>query len=159
VGVGTGANFPYYPPGVEVVAVDFSPRMLEKASEKRDRAASPVHLALMDAQRLAFPDHVFDSVVATFTFCSVPYPRIGLRELKRVCKEKGQVILLEHVLSQQPPLRQVMNLMNPLVVRMGGQNINRDTPGNVRASGLRLTGEQDLLGDVVKLLEAIPPDS
>ena len=96
VGVGTGRNVPYYPPHAQVVAVDLSPGMLAGAKKRRREGspAAPVEFALMDAQHLAFADDTFDTVVTTFVFCSVPDPIQGLREIHRVCKPKGQVLML-----------------------------------------------------------------
>ena len=125
VGVGTGKNFPYYPPGTDIVAVDFSDRMLARARKRAATGNVKVGLHLMDIQRLEFPDNSFDTVVATFVFCSVPDPVLGLTEVWRVCKPGGKVLLLEHVLSEKRALRLIMNLAAPLVVRVTGANINR----------------------------------
>ena len=84
VGVGTGKNFPYYPRDVRISAVDLSPRMLEKAKKRASALGLGVELQEMDVQRLAFPENVFDTVFATFVFCSVPDPVLGLQELRRV---------------------------------------------------------------------------
>jgi len=84
VGVGTGKNLPHYPDGVRVTAVDLTDGMLERAPQRVPRASTEVDLSLVDAQRLAFADSVFDTAVATFVFCSVPDPILGLRELSRV---------------------------------------------------------------------------
>ena len=99
IGVGTGKNFPYYPAEVEITAVDFSARMLQRAQRKAERETVDVRLEQMDVQHLEFADGTFDTVVATFVFCSVPDPVLGLREIERVGKSGGKVILLEHVLS------------------------------------------------------------
>ena len=99
VGVGTGKNFEYYPPGTRVTAIDFSPAMLKQASQKKAQKAVKVDLDLMDIQSLAFADSSFDTVIASFVFCSVPQPLKGLKELHRVCKPGGQVLLLEHVIQ------------------------------------------------------------
>lgn len=154
VGVGTGKNFPYYRPGWHITAIDLSPRMLEQARRRAQRERVAVDLLLGDAQALPFPDASFDSVVATFVFCSVPDPVKGLRELYRVLVPGGQLLLLEHVLSNQPILRPLMQLANPLVVRMSGANINRETVRNVERAGFELHAVENLWRDIVKRIEA-----
>ena len=99
VGVGTGKNFDYYPADARITAIDFSREMLKQAERKKDRKNISVELDLMDVQSLCFADNSFDTVIGSFVFCSVPLPLKGLKELYRVCKPGGQVILLEHVLS------------------------------------------------------------
>ena len=97
-----------------------------------------------DAEQLAWPDNSFDTVVATFVFCSVPDPLEGLRELRRVVKPSGRVLLLEHVRIDMPVVGRLMDLMNPLVVRIVGANINRRTVENVRAAGFAIEEIEDL---------------
>ncbi len=154
VGVGTGKNFPYYPPDTEITAIDFSEKMLSRARHKAGKQDVKVRLLPMDVQRLDFEDNTFDAVVASFVFCSVPDPLKGLAEVKRVCKPGGKVILLEHVLSANRIIARLMNLANPIVVRMMGANINRRTVDNVTASGLDIEQVSDLAGGIVKLIEA-----
>ena len=86
VGVGTGRNLPYHPPQSDVTAIDISAKLLAKAARKARKKGQPVELGLMDAQRLAFGDGSFDSAAATFVFCSVPDPLVGLAEVRRVLK-------------------------------------------------------------------------
>jgi ubiquinone/menaquinone biosynthesis C-methylase UbiE len=97
VGVGTGKNLPYYPEDLKVTAIDLSPRMLARARTKAPKIGSEIELLEMDVQHLDFPDHYFDTIFATFVFCSVPNPVAGLQELRRVCKTDGKLFLLEHV--------------------------------------------------------------
>jgi ubiquinone/menaquinone biosynthesis C-methylase UbiE len=154
VGVGTGKNFDYYPQDARITAIDFSPAMLTQASLNRARKSVAVELAQMDVQSLCYADNSFDTVVATCVFCSVSAPVKGLRELYRVCKPGGQVLLLEHVLSSRPMLAKLMNFINPLVVGLVGANINRNTVRNVKAAGFNSVRIDERSGDIIKLIEA-----
>jgi phosphatidylethanolamine/phosphatidyl-N-methylethanolamine N-methyltransferase len=154
VGVGTGKNFDYYPAGARITAIDFSQKMLEQASHKKDRKNISVDLNLMDVQSLCYADNSFDTVIGSFVFCSVPLPRKGLKELYRVCKPGGQVLLLEHVLSSKPVIAKAMNFINPVVVALVGANINRDTLKNVKASGFASVRIDEHSSDIIKLIEA-----
>ena len=157
LGVGTGKNFPSYRREWQVTAIDLSPRMLEWAERRARRDGVEVALPLGDAQALPFPDASFDTVVATFVFCSVPEPIQGLREAFRVLIPGGQLLLVEHVLSEKPLLRTLMHLANPLMIRMSGANIDRDTVQTVARAGFVPHQARNLWGDIVKLIEAAPP--
>ena len=156
VGFGTGKNLPYYPPGSDVTAIDISRGMISRALSKRLRPDVKFSPALMDVQNLGFKDDSFDTVVATFVFCSVPDPLAGLRELKRVCRPGGRMLLLEHVRSRRTAIGRLMDLLNPFLSAVTGANINRDTVGNLLRSGLKLVRERNLLWDIFKLLIAEP---
>jgi phosphatidylethanolamine/phosphatidyl-N-methylethanolamine N-methyltransferase len=156
VGVGTGKNFFYYPGDVRISAVDLSPRMLEKAKKKASALGLEVELQEMDVQRLAFPEGIFDTVFATFVFCSVPDPVLGLQELRRVCKTDGRLLLLEHMRPGNPIFGLFFDLINPMVVRMMGANINRRTMENIKRAGWRIRVEEHLSSDIVRWIEAQP---
>ena len=154
VGVGTGKNFSYYPKNTKITAVDFSEKMLKRAKDKASQKKVKVNLHQMDVQNLEFRDDTFNTVVASFVFCSVPNPIRGLTEIERLCKPKGKVVLLEHVLSANPVLAWLMNLVNPFAVRIVGANINRRTVENVNKSGLVVEQVTDLGWGIFKLIEA-----
>jgi phosphatidylethanolamine/phosphatidyl-N-methylethanolamine N-methyltransferase len=154
IGVGTGKNFDYYPKDARITGIDFSEKMLTQAKRKRDRKKVNVDLELMDVQSLCFADNSFDTVIGSFVFCSVPLPVKGLKELYRVCKPGGQVLLLEHVLSSKPVIAGAMNLLNPLVVALVGANINRQTVKNVQACAFGAVRVDECSSDIIKLIEA-----
>lgn len=154
LGIGTGRSLRYYPPGAEVVAIDLSPRMLARARRRAERLGVAVDLRVADVQALPFPDASFDTVLATCLFCSVPEPVEGLREARRVLKPGGRLLLLEHVRSGGPVLGRLMRWLDPLVVRIWGAHIARDTVGNVLSAGFVDMEIEDLALDVVKRIVA-----
>lgn len=157
VGVGTGKNMSHYPAVAHITGIDLTPGMLEQARKKARTSGidSHVDLQLGDAQALDFPDNSFDTGLATFVFCSVPDPVLGLREMKRVVRPGGKVLLLEHMRSPNSTLGVLMDLLNPLVVRMVGANINRRTVDNVRKAGLEIEQVEDLgMGGIFKMIVA-----
>jgi len=154
VGVGTGRNFAYYPANAEITSIDFSEKMLKRAEARASKEKIKVSLMQMDAQNLVFKDNTFDTVVSSLVFSSVPDPVRGLMEIERVCRPGGKVVLLEHVLSDNPIRRWFANLANPLVVRVIGVNINRRTVDNVIKSGLLVEEVTDLRAGIFKLIEA-----
>lgn len=150
VGVGTGKNIPYYPDNIDITAIDFSEKMLEKAKQKAIRLNKNVEMIHMDAQNMDFFNNTFDRVFTTCVFCSVPDPIKGLKELRRVCKPNGKIIMIEHVRSEKKILGFVMDIFNPLTVNLYGANINRRTVENVREAGFTDVEVINLTGDIVK---------
>lgn len=150
VGIGTGRNIEYYPEDLDITAIDFSEKMLEKAKEKIKKFNKKVNLMQMNAQDLQFPDNTFDTVFTTCVFCSVPDPVTGLKEIRRVCKPTGKIIMIEHVRSEQRVLGLIMDVLNPLVVNTYGANINRRTVENIHKSGYTKVEVTNLFSDIVK---------
>lgn len=157
VGTGTGQNFTFHPAGAAVVATDLAEQMVGRARERARHLGSPVDVREADVENLPFSADVFDSAVATFVFCSVPDPIRGLQELARVVKPGGKILLLEHVRLDRPMIGGLMDVLDPLFVRMGGSHINRRTVENVGRAGLEIIGVEEFgpMG-VIKLIEASP---
>lgn len=158
-GVGTGANLSFYPSSIKsLIGVDFSSDMLKYAKQKASQLNAPYKMELIegDIQELPFPDNSFDTVVSTCVFCSVSDPVVGLEELRRVCKPDGQILMLEHMRSENQAAGLVMDLLNPVTVRMWGANINRETMANIKSAGLSVVGEERLMGSIMRRLLLSP---
>lgn len=154
IGIGTGKNLRYHPEGVPGVGIDLSEGMLARAAARSGER----NLALLtaDVQSLPFSDNEFDTVIATFVFCSVPNPVLGLQEIHRVLKPGGELLMLEHVLPENPVLAWLFNALNSLVVGATGVHINRNTAENIRTAEFTLIEESNLLSTVFKLFVAKP---
>ena len=145
VGVGTGKNIEFWPSNCKITAIDLTPGMLDIARQRlKGLNRDTDDLFLADVQHLELPSSTFDTVVATFVFCSVPDPVQGLRELGRVVRPDGKILLLEHVRINRPLVGTLMDVLAPLIVRLYGASINRRTVENVRAAGLQIERVEDL---------------
>ena len=154
VGIGTGKNIPYYPADVELTGIDFSERMIEIAG-KKVKDNHNVQLKVMNAEKLDFEDDAFDTVVTSCVYCSVPDPVQGLKEMKRVCKPNGRILMLEHVRSNHKTIGKVMDILNPIPLYIYGANINRRTYDNILKAGFEPDNIsiRHLWYDIVKLIK------
>lgn len=120
VGVGTGLNVLLYPPTIEVTGIDFSASMLEKARERVAREGrTDIRLLEMDAADLKFPDDSFDVVYAPYLVSVVPDPVKAVREMYRVCRPGGRIVILNHFKSPHRLLSRLEELITPLTVHIG----------------------------------------
>jgi ubiquinone/menaquinone biosynthesis C-methylase UbiE len=154
VAAGTGNDFRFFPPGRSFIAIDISEKMLERAAKKAATYRGTIDLRQMDVCQLEFGDNTFDTAVTVCTFCSVPKPVAGLRELYRVLKPGGQILMFEHVRSRIGPLGVFLDLMTPLSKRLG-PDLNRDTVGNVQKAGFRIRREENVYLDIIKTIEGV----
>ena len=158
VAIGSGLNLPYYPAAVErAVGVDLSGGMLAEARRRAADLGRPITLVQGDAQRLPFPDDRFDSVGISLTLCTIPDPQAALRELARVCRPDGRIILLEHVRSPVWPVYLVERVLSPLQERFIGCHLTRETIDMARREGFAIESERRRLFGVVRLVVARPP--
>jgi ubiquinone/menaquinone biosynthesis C-methylase UbiE len=158
-GVGTGRNFPFYPPGSAVAGIDISPAMLARAERKRKSATAQVELRQMDVARLDFADRTFDAAVATFLFCvlSEELQVPALRELGRVVKTGGPVRLLEYVRPHRTVRRILTRLWEPWIAWAYGASFDRRTEQHLPEAGLELIEARFVVDDLVRLISARVP--
>lgn len=114
VGVGTGLSLPDYRKDASVVGIDISPDMLRIARERASGLTQVEALLEMDAEKLAFPDNSFDSVVAMYVASVVPHPERLLAEMQRVCVPGGDVLVINHFASNHPVIRRMERGLRPL---------------------------------------------
>jgi phosphatidylethanolamine/phosphatidyl-N-methylethanolamine N-methyltransferase len=120
VGIGTGLNLPLYPWSCQLTGIDLSQEMLDKAVERVQNLAMPnVTLKVMDATSLDFGENEFDKAVATYTISAVPDPVSVLREMRRVVKPDGTIVILNHFRSRRRLTGLAEDLMAPVCTRLG----------------------------------------
>lgn len=139
IGFGTGLNLPHYPPHVRRLAViepnaSMSPRARKRAAA---RAMEVRTIDLLGGRDFAIPPESFDTVVSTWTLCTIPDAAHALREVSRVLRPGGKFIFIEHGLSPDPPVARWQHRLNPINRRLGdGCNLNRDIPALLAGSPL-----------------------
>ncbi len=153
---GSGLDFPFFPPGLEIDAIDISARMLEQAQPRAAAYSGTIRLQHMDVHDMSFADGEFDQVFTSCTFCSVPDPVAGLRALRRVLKPGGELYMFEHTGSRYFPFKLMLKLMTPLSQRFGPA-MDRDTVSNVDKAGFELQWLKPVYLDVVNTLCARNP--
>ena len=120
IGVGTGLSLPLYPAGCEVVGIDISGPMLDRARTRlRGLKRASVLLELMDARAIAYGDGHFDKVLAPYVISVVPDPDKVMAEMARVCRPGGTVIVVNHFQSALAPLAALEHLITPLSTWVG----------------------------------------
>ena len=120
VGVGTGINVDLYPADCAVTGIDLSSSMLEKARERVARkGVRNVRLLQMDAANLKFADDSFDIVYAPYVISVVPDPVAVTREMRRVCRPGGRIVILNHFRSSNPLMARIERMISPLTVHIG----------------------------------------
>ncbi|MBE9156057.1 class I SAM-dependent methyltransferase [Nodosilinea sp. LEGE 06152] len=128
IGFGTGLNLPYYPDRVrQIVTVDPSPGVHHLAQKRIKASPITVDHRMLSGEALPMADGTFDSVVSTFTLCSIPDIEQALAEIHRVLKPGGRFFFVEHGLSPEPGIQTWQNRLTPLQKRIaGGCHINRN---------------------------------
>lgn len=156
VAVGTGLDIAFFPPDRDVVGIDISARMLERARPRAAVYPGNLELRQLDVHDVDFPAGSFDQVFTSCTFCSVQDPVGGLTALRKVLKSGGELHMFEHTGSRYFPFSLLLDLMTP-VARLIGPDLNRPTMENVRRAGFDIQRVRNLYLDVVKTIHAVAP--
>ncbi len=140
IGLGSGLNLPFYDPikVQEVIGVDPASAMLQRAESRIAAVPFPVTLEPLSGEDLPFDDGVADSLVCTFSLCTIPDPKTALREMRRVLKPSGRLIFIEHGASPDAKVKAWQDRLNGLWGRIaGGCNLNRPIAALIDSAGFR----------------------
>lgn len=140
IGVGAWLNLTRYSRDIEsLTGIEPNARRIKKARQRAEQLGWDVDLRQGNVESLPFPDESFDTVVATFVWCSVGDVSAGLREIRRVLKPGGELRFLEHVRSRSSRAARVQDMITPLWQRFAGNcHPNRDTEQAIRAAGFEI---------------------
>lgn len=156
VAAGTGKNLSYYPRTCHITAIDLSPGMLEIARRRAVRLDLSVDFLIGDAEALPFPDESFDTVVDSLSICTFTNPIATLREMARVCRPKGRILLLEHGKSDREWLGRWQGRRAERHAEKFGCRWNLHPPALVREAGLPLRASRRRFFGIFWAMEAAP---
>ncbi|MEN3306991.1 MAG: hypothetical protein V7603_3193 [Micromonosporaceae bacterium] len=157
VAIGTGLNLTHYPDTVALTGVEWSPAMLELARRRAADLGRTVDLVAGDAQALQFPDDSFDSVVCTFSLCAIPNDQQAVREMARVLRPGGVLLLADHVEGGNWPTRAGQRLLELVSIPMGGEHFRRRPLRHVQTLGLAVEAHDRFKLGIVERLAARKP--
>ena len=153
VAAGTGNNLRYYPEDCRITLIDLSSAMLKIASRKARKQRLEISTQEMDAERLAFPDNTFDTVVDSLSLCTLTQPVQALREMARVCKPNGRMLLLEHGRSNKQGLARWQDKKAIKHAKRCGCNWNRNILGLVGEANLKIVSSKQYCFGVFHAIE------
>ena len=157
VAVGTGRNFDFYSRRVGITGVDLSPDMLDIARRHAIDLDHEVDLRIAAAEALPFDDDSFDTAVCTLSLCTIPDPAASIAEMKRVLRQGGQLLLLDHIGSNWWPIWAAQRLIEQLTVRTAGEHMTRRQLPLVEAAGFDIVETQRLKAGTVERIAARKP--
>ena len=140
IGIGSGLNLPFYGPAVERLhGIDPRRELWAFARQRLERVSFPVEFVEASAEQIPMDDRSVDTVVTTWTLCSIPDARLAVLEIKRVLRSGGQLLFVEHGLAPDPRVVAWQDRLNPIWRRIaGGCNLNRKIDSLLLDGGFRL---------------------
>lgn len=142
IGIGTGRNLPFYDATKlsSLQGLDPATQMNPTAQKRADKAGIKVELLTLSAEEIPAPDASYDTVVCTFTLCTIPDPVKALHEMRRVLKPGGQLLFCEHGRAPDAGVQRWQDRLTPWWKPVaGGCHLNRDVPSMLAAGGFRAT--------------------
>jgi ubiquinone/menaquinone biosynthesis C-methylase UbiE len=140
VGIGSGLNLPFYGSSVsEIVGIEPSPRLLKMTRSAGGRTSTPLKLIEGTAEAIPIDDQTIDTVLTTWTMCSIPAIELALQEMRRVLKRDGRLLFVEHGRAPEPGVRWWQDHLTPTWKHFsGGCHLNRPIPELMRHAGFRI---------------------
>jgi ubiquinone/menaquinone biosynthesis C-methylase UbiE len=140
VGIGSGLNLPFYGPQVErLYAIDPSESLLRMARKRAQSVSFPVEFFARSGEAIPMEDNSVDTVVTTFTLCTIADPLAALREVRRVLSPNGRLLFAEHGLAPDASVRRWQHRCNPVWNRIaGGCNLDRKMDELIGTAGFRI---------------------
>jgi|TARA_B100001057_G_scaffold208627_2_gene209321 ubiquinone/menaquinone biosynthesis C-methylase UbiE len=147
IGIGSGLNLPFYDKSKldELWGLDPSEGLSEMAKQVADEEAMEVNFISAGAEEIPLPDNHFDSVLVTYTMCTIPEVHRANKEIQRVLKGNGRLIFCEHGEAPDKNIKKWQNRINPLWKKLaGGCNINRNIPSLIQESGFDIVDLEEM---------------
>jgi ubiquinone/menaquinone biosynthesis C-methylase UbiE len=140
IGIGSGINLPFYPPATnEIFGLEPAPRLVEMAQHSAQQSSATVKFVEASAEAIPLDNNSIDTVVMTWTLCSIPDARQALAEMRRVLRAGGQLLFVEHGQAPEESVRKWQNRLTPVWKRIaGGCHLNRPIPLLIESSGFRI---------------------
>jgi ubiquinone/menaquinone biosynthesis C-methylase UbiE len=154
--LGTGQDIGTFPPSKTLHAIDVSERMLSLAQPRVEAYNGTIHVRQMDIHQANFAPESFDQVFTSCTFCSVPEPVEGLKQVFNLLRPGGELLMFEHTGSGYFPFNLMLRTMTFLTNKIG-PDMDRNTVANVKAAGFEVVAVENVFLDVVKIIRAKRP--
>jgi ubiquinone/menaquinone biosynthesis C-methylase UbiE len=143
IGAGSGRNLGLYAKAADILALEPDPRLIEMARRAAKAAPRPVAFLEASAERIPLADRAVDTVVSTWTLCTIPHAALALREMRRVLKPGGRLLFVEHGLAPTPGVQRWQHRLTPLWERVsGGCHLDRPIDALVREGGFDIEALQ-----------------
>jgi len=141
IGIGSGLNIPYYQKSKinKVIGLEPSEQLCKMAKKTADDNNFSIDFLVNGAEEIELPSNSIDTILLTYTLCSIPEPYIALKEIMRVMKSDGRILFCEHGIAPDEVVQKWQNRINPIWGKLfGGCNINRDIPNILKNGGFKI---------------------